>query len=590
MRVPIEDVTHLSSWSLERFRISARRAANRDGKQDFRDTVEKLEIHLRELKRKFGERSSLISFKKNWGFNDEIFIDCESNSTDKEKQSSNGSKNSDPDWTVSDLDWTNSGWGENLETNQTTSDLNSKKRPLEMNNLNSPKKIAIEESKKSNPQTCVDDWSKDSLYVCSTKATPNRKNKINTEALLDSRKDKSCPPSGPDLHEVSKVSKTTVPEPLPNGWKEQTDKDERIHFFNRINEKIQLEHPLPNISKAANSTPAKNHAASVEPNVSNKGPLPDGWEKRIHSNGKIFLDHINKRAQWEDPRSAGSDTSKSSLQVRDHVALEAPNGDKKGPLPDGWEQRVHTDGRVYYVDHVNKRTQWKDPRLSNQGSDQSCSSTHVTSKPSLDIEQKEKLSLRANVDSFNNSKEKRPGIAKNEISNKTKSSEDADVNKRIQAEPLTTFSISSSESIVGSTSETPPDQNRFEISESDEEIEVDLSASHSKSQSSEIMKNGREISELLNNRAVQRQFSGNLGTVKEKSLSSDEANSTKNQEAGKIRNNLKELDSNFFNGTNLQTVKGACSRCDVLQAELDGIKRFIKEYLLSRHRSNIAAK
>lgn len=33
-----------------------------------------------------------------------------------------------------------------------------------------------------------------------------------------------------------------------------------------------------------------------------------------------------------------------------------------GPLPSGWERRVQPDGRVYYVNHKNRTTQWEDPR------------------------------------------------------------------------------------------------------------------------------------------------------------------------------------------------------------------------------------
>lgn len=34
-----------------------------------------------------------------------------------------------------------------------------------------------------------------------------------------------------------------------------------------------------------------------------------------------------------------------------------------GPLPPGWEERRHIDGRIFYIDHTNKTTQWEDPRL-----------------------------------------------------------------------------------------------------------------------------------------------------------------------------------------------------------------------------------
>lgn len=32
------------------------------------------------------------------------------------------------------------------------------------------------------------------------------------------------------------------------------------------------------------------------------------------------------------------------------------------PLPDGWEKAVDSAGRTYFIDHVNKKTTWIDPR------------------------------------------------------------------------------------------------------------------------------------------------------------------------------------------------------------------------------------
>jgi E3 ubiquitin-protein ligase NEDD4 len=34
-----------------------------------------------------------------------------------------------------------------------------------------------------------------------------------------------------------------------------------------------------------------------------------------------------------------------------------------GPLPSGWEMRMTSAGRVYFVDHNTKITTWDDPRL-----------------------------------------------------------------------------------------------------------------------------------------------------------------------------------------------------------------------------------
>ena len=39
-------------------------------------------------------------------------------------------------------------------------------------------------------------------------------------------------------------------------------------------------------------------------------------------------------------------------------------GEDLGPLPAGWEVRHTANGRVYYVDHNNRTTQFTDPRLS----------------------------------------------------------------------------------------------------------------------------------------------------------------------------------------------------------------------------------
>lgn len=53
------------------------------------------------------------------------------------------------------------------------------------------------------------------------------------------------------------------------------------------------------------------------------------------------------------------------------LAIVGPAGDVRGPdgeeedpnddLPEGWEERRTTNGRVYYVNHVMKTTQWSRP-------------------------------------------------------------------------------------------------------------------------------------------------------------------------------------------------------------------------------------
>ncbi|KAF7244003.1 E3 ubiquitin-protein ligase NEDD4-like [Varanus komodoensis] len=116
--------------------------------------------------------------------------------------------------------------------------------------------------------------------------------------------------------------------------------------------------------------------------------LPPGWEMRIAPNGRpFFIDHNTKTTTWEDPRL------KFPVHLRSKAAL---NPNDLGPLPPGWEERIHLDGRTFYIDHSkkpgvdiwrhsyprlsallrvlerikfvtqdNKITQWEDPRLQN---------------------------------------------------------------------------------------------------------------------------------------------------------------------------------------------------------------------------------
>uniref|UniRef100_A0A673VR60 E3 ubiquitin-protein ligase n=1 Tax=Suricata suricatta TaxID=37032 RepID=A0A673VR60_SURSU len=85
--------------------------------------------------------------------------------------------------------------------------------------------------------------------------------------------------------------------------------------------------------------------------------LPPGWEMRIAPNGRpFFIDHNTKTTTWEDPRL------KFPVHMRSKATL---NPNDLGPLPPGWEERIHLDGRTFYIDHNSKITQWEDPRLQN---------------------------------------------------------------------------------------------------------------------------------------------------------------------------------------------------------------------------------
>lgn len=70
---------------------------------------------------------------------------------------------------------------------------------------------------------------------------------------------------------------------------------------------------------------------------------------QVAPNGRVFfIDHNNRTTTWIDPRT-GRPSS-----IPNHIAPSTtPRSDldQLGPLPEGWEERVHTDGRIFFIDH-----------------------------------------------------------------------------------------------------------------------------------------------------------------------------------------------------------------------------------------------
>lgn len=100
---------------------------------------------------------------------------------------------------------------------------------------------------------------------------------------------------------------------------------------------------------------------SSAPDMAN---LPSGWSMQVAPNGRVFfIDHTHKTTTWVDPRTG----QPSHIPKKNNVPNRPKNTyvDDLGPLPDGWEERVHSDGRIFFIDHNKKTTQWEDPRLNN---------------------------------------------------------------------------------------------------------------------------------------------------------------------------------------------------------------------------------
>ncbi|XP_026175587.1 E3 ubiquitin-protein ligase NEDD4-like isoform X3 [Mastacembelus armatus] len=161
---------------------------------------------------------------------------------------------------------------------------------------------------------------------------------------------------------------------LPPGWEEKWDSKGRRYFVNHNTQTTTWTRPviqktseavaLPSAAGLPRSrTPSQSTVTPEESLQRSPGPeataefgfLPAGWEVRSAPNGRpFFIDHNTKTTTWEDPRL------KIPVHVRRRASLDPTD---LGALPPGWEERVHTDGRIFYIDHNTRTTQWDDPRL-----------------------------------------------------------------------------------------------------------------------------------------------------------------------------------------------------------------------------------
>ncbi|XP_033125340.1 E3 ubiquitin-protein ligase Su(dx)-like [Anneissia japonica] len=153
----------------------------------------------------------------------------------------------------------------------------------------------------------------------------------------------------------------TRPQPLPSGWERRHDPQGRVYYVDHntrtttwqrpTNESVrtfqqwQMQH-----QQLQNPAVQQLHSRLYLPGVVDSsdplGPLPQGWEKRIDQHGRIyFVNHLTRTTQWEDPRTQGSQEQHT-----------------EEPLPEGWEIRYTKEGILYFVDHNTRATTFQDPR------------------------------------------------------------------------------------------------------------------------------------------------------------------------------------------------------------------------------------
>ncbi|EZA56343.1 hypothetical protein DMN91_010437 [Ooceraea biroi] len=160
------------------------------------------------------------------------------------------------------------------------------------------------------------------------------------------------------------------PQPLPPGWEVRRDPRGRIYYVDHNTRSTTWQRPNTErlqhfqhwqgerqyVVQQGNQRflypQAHGNQAAAGPSTSTTddddalGPLPAGWERRKQPEGRVYyVNHKNRTTQWEDPRTQGQETG-----------MDEP------PLPDGWEIRLTEDGVRYFVDHNTRTTTFQDPR------------------------------------------------------------------------------------------------------------------------------------------------------------------------------------------------------------------------------------
>ncbi|XP_027023316.1 membrane-associated guanylate kinase, WW and PDZ domain-containing protein 1 isoform X14 [Tachysurus fulvidraco] len=125
---------------------------------------------------------------------------------------------------------------------------------------------------------------------------------------------------------------------------------------------------LNNVAASPAATMASSHHPQQPLEEDPLGPLPDNWEMAYTENGEVyFIDHNTKTTSWMDPRC--QDKQQKPLEECEDdegVHTEEPEVDRnliEFELPPGWEKIDDPVYGVYYVDHINRRTQYEDPML-----------------------------------------------------------------------------------------------------------------------------------------------------------------------------------------------------------------------------------
>ncbi|KAG1746008.1 uncharacterized protein EDB91DRAFT_1080235 [Suillus paluster] len=169
----------------------------------------------------------------------------------------------------------------------------------------------------------------------------------------------------PSLAEQSTCSTTEDDNAasLPRGWERRLDeRSGRVYYVDHNRRMTTWAQPVAAPSEpSVRAPPIPVPQPQVQNSTRSSGgyvdvPLPAGWEERRTPEGRpYFVDHHTRLTTWIDPRTVQVAASAISQSTSANANM--------GPLSSGWEMRLTSTGRVYFVDHNTRTTTWDDPRL-----------------------------------------------------------------------------------------------------------------------------------------------------------------------------------------------------------------------------------
>ncbi|XP_065817714.1 membrane-associated guanylate kinase, WW and PDZ domain-containing protein 1 isoform X11 [Labrus bergylta] len=141
--------------------------------------------------------------------------------------------------------------------------------------------------------------------------------------------------------------------------------------------------PPCGLNNAATSTSESGQQTLAEPQVSPEDPLgtlPENWEMAYTENGELyFIDtakahhpdmavyfqsfHNTKTTSWLDPRCRDKASRPLEECDDDEEGIHTEELEADLELPPGWERIEDPVYGVYYVDHINRKTQYENPVL-----------------------------------------------------------------------------------------------------------------------------------------------------------------------------------------------------------------------------------